>query len=461
VRAPIRVACLSEHASPAALRGGEDAGGQNVYVDQISRHVAGLGYAVDVFTRRDRPDQPVVVDWAPGVRLVNLPAGPAEPMLKDAMWPYMPAFRDAFLDFAAREETRYDLVHGNFWMSGWVAAELRRRLGIPTVQIFHALGKTKRRHQGAADTSPAGRIAVELDVVQTVDRVIAHCPTERAELVEDYGADPDRIELIPSGVDLANFWPVPQREARRRIGLAPDGPVVVYVGRLLPRKDVRNVVRAVALLARDGLPLRLLVVGGDAPTPDPIATPEIGALQRLAAELGVADRVIFTGQRQPSELRDYYGAGDVAVTTPWYEPYGLTPLEAMACGRPVIGAAVGGITFTVLDGVTGFLVPPRDPAALAARLAQVLTQPALAARLGRAARARMEREFTWPIAALRTAALYQTLLAERAAALALGVDAPVEESALAPEPAIVHAGDHARRGGPRVTRRAAVQRSRR
>ncbi len=456
VGAPLRVACLSEHASPAALRGGEDAGGQNVYVDQISRHVAGLGYAVDVFTRRDCPAQPTVVEWAPGVRIVNLTAGPAALIPKDAMWPYMPAFRDAFLEFAAREETRYDLVHGNFWMSGWVAAELRRRLAIPAVQIFHALGKTKQRHQGTADTSPADRIAVELDVVRTVDRVIAHCPTERAELVEDYDAQPDRIELIPAGVDLEVFWPVPQAEARRRIGLAVDERVVVYVGRLLPRKDVRNVVRALALLGTsDGPPVRLLVVGGDSPEPDPVATPEIGVLQRQA-ELGIADRVIFTGQRQPRELRDYYCAGDVAVTTPWYEPFGLTPLEAMACGRPVVGAAVGGINFTIQDGVTGFLVPPRDPAALATRLRQVLMRPALAARLGHAARARMEREFTWPIAALRTAALYRTLLAERAlAAAAAGLaDAPLPPARAVTASARAHA--------PRrpLVRRPALQRSR-
>src|SRR5579884_4006333 len=207
-----RIAFLSEHASPAALRGGEDAGGQNVYVDQISRHVAGLGYAVDVFTRRDCPAQPTVVEWAPGVRIVNLTAGPAALIPKDAMWPYMPAFRDAFLEFAAREETRYDLVHGNFWMSGWVAAELRRRLAIPAVQIFHAMGKTKQRHQGAADTSPDERIAVELGVVRQADRLIAQCPSEHAELVEDYGADPAKVVVIPSAVNVETFQPV-ERDA--------------------------------------------------------------------------------------------------------------------------------------------------------------------------------------------------------------------------------------------------------
>lgn len=412
---PLRIAFLSEHASPAALLGGQDAGGQNVYVDEVSRALGRMGHAVDIFTRRDAPDLPETLDWAPGVRIVHVSAGPPRFLPKDDLWPLMPAFRDEILRFAVREGARYDLIHGNFWMSGWVAGELRRALGVPVVQIFHATGITKRRHQGAADTSPPERIWVETDIVRQVDRLIAQCPAEQAELVDDYGADPARVVVIPSAVDTAQFFPMDRAEARRRIGLDTDGPVVVYVGRMLPRKDVRNVVRAVALLARwTGLPVRLLAVGGEKEEPDPEATPEIGVLQRLAADLGIADRVIFTGKRQPGELTAYYGAGDVAVTTPWYEPFGLTPLEAMACGRPVIGSAVGGIAFTVRHGETGFLVPPRDPEALARRLAEVLADPALRDRMGRAARARVERAFTWQTVAERTQALYGAVLAERA-----------------------------------------------
>jgi D-inositol-3-phosphate glycosyltransferase len=418
---PRRIALVSEHASPAALLGGADAGGQNVYVDALSRQLGRLGLAVDVFVRRDHAEAPEVVDWAAGVRIVNLPAGPPHVVPKDDLWPFMPAFRDALIGFQERQGVRYDVVHGNFWMSGWVAAELRRALGIPAVQLFHALGMTKRRHQGAADTSPADRIGVERRVVAEVDRVIAQCPNERAELRDDYGACPDSIALIPAGVDTDTFRPVPRAAARRQIGLAIDGPLVVYVGRLLPRKDIRNVVRAIAVLNRrwrdagtPGRPPRLLVVGGETAEPDAVATPEIGALQRLAAELGVAGQVQFTGQRPQHVLRHYYGAGDVVATTPWYEPFGLTPLEAMACGRPVIGSAVGGIAFTVQDGVTGYLVPPGDPQALADRLQLLLTRPDLCAGMGRAARTRVEREFTWPVAAGRVAALYEELLASAA-----------------------------------------------
>jgi D-inositol-3-phosphate glycosyltransferase len=417
MRESLRVAFLSEHASPAALLGGVDAGGQNVYVDEVARGLGRLGHRVDIFTRREAPDAPALLEWAPGVRIVNLDVGPAAPVFKDRLWPLMPAFCDQLARFMLRDGARYDLLHGNFWMSGWAATRLAEELAIPAVQIFHAMGMTKRREQGEADTSPAERIDVEAEVVARADRIIAQCPAERDELIDDYGCDPRKIALVPSATNVERFRPVPQDEARRRLGISPDALVIVYVGRMLPRKDVRNIVRALALLPERGLdpeaperPLRLLLVGGESLEPDRTATPEIGVLQDLAAELGVAARVSFVGKRQPEVLRDYYSAGDVAVTTPWYEPFGLTPLEAMACGRPVIGAAVGGIGYTVEDGVTGLLVPPRNPPALAAALRRLFERPALREQMGHAARARVEREFSWPTVAARTAALYRELV---------------------------------------------------
>src|SRR5215217_3494740 len=248
----MRVAFISEHASPAALLGGEDAGGQNAYVDEVARCLGQLGWRVDVFTRRDRAGAAGVLDWAPGVRIVNLRVGPERFVPKDHLWPLMPAFRDALIRFAIRDGVRYDVVHGNFWMSGWVASELRHALSVPAVQLFHALGTTKRRHQGTVDTSPPDRIAVERVIVRGVDRVIATCPAERRELIADYGAVPSRIAMIPLGVDTGIFRPTDRGEARRRIGLGltEDDRVLVYIGRLMPRKDIRCVVRALALLGR-------------------------------------------------------------------------------------------------------------------------------------------------------------------------------------------------------------------
>ncbi|HEU5433724.1 MAG TPA: glycosyltransferase, partial [Thermomicrobiales bacterium] len=241
------------------------------------------------------------------------------------------------------------------------------------------------------------------------------------EVLADYAAEAAKIALIPSGIDADLFAPVDRADARRAVGVPDDRPVIVYVGRMLPRKDVRNVVRALALLREwidagrlPGLPPRLLLVGGETREPDPAQTPEIGELQRLASLLGVRELVRFVGRRQPRELKQFYGAGDFAVTTPWYEPFGLTPLEGMACGRPVVGSAVGGIAFTVAAGESGLLVPPRDPEALATAFATLLADPVGRERMGRAARARVLAEFTWPLVAERTARLYDTLLIARA-----------------------------------------------
>ena len=414
---PTRIAFLSEHASPLVALGGADAGGQNVYVSELSRNLAHRGYSIDVYTRRENLDLPETVQLEPGVRVVHLQAGPIMARPKDELWPFMPDFRDSLLRFMERDEISCDLIHSNFWMSGWVATELRRRLDIPVVQIFHAMGKTKRRHQKKVDTSPGNRIKTEMEVIAGVDKIIAQCPNERAELVNDYNADPDKIALIPSAVNTSIFKPVAQNEARQKIGLETGKKVIVYVGRLLPRKDVRNIVRALALLTgqverAEDVPL-LMIVGGESVEPDPVATPEIDELQKLARELGVSEHIRFMGKKQPELLRYYYSAADVAVTTPWYEPFGLTPLEAMACGRPVIGSAVGGITFTIQDSETGLLVPPRDPQALAASLQCLLAQPSLMRRMGEEARKRVEREFSWSIVAMRTGALYDAVLAER------------------------------------------------
>jgi D-inositol-3-phosphate glycosyltransferase len=417
---PVRIAFLSEHASPVALLGGEDAGGQNVYVDEVSQLLAQNGYAIDIFTRRDTSTAPTVMEWAPGVRIIHLTAGPARFLAKDKLWQYMPEFRDAFVHFLEQEVTSYALIHSNFWMSGWVASELKRQLSLPVVHIFHAMGKTKRRYQGSDDSSPAERIDVETHIVRSVDRLIAQCPSERDELLNDYSADPRKIAVIPSAVNSVIFHPVALEEARCRVDMALDDFIVVYVGRMLPRKDVRMVVRGIAhliALCQEKRPecvskIKLLLVGGESEIPDPVMTPEIGVLQSLAQELGIAEHVHFVGKRQQDILRYYYSAGNVVVTTPWYEPFGLTPLEGMACGRPVIGSEVGGITYTIADGRSGFLVPSQDSQALCARLYQLLEQPSLCMQMGKAGRKRVEREFTWSTVAQRTARLYTDVLRE-------------------------------------------------
>jgi glycosyltransferase involved in cell wall biosynthesis len=405
-----RLALISEHASPLALLGGADGGGQNVYVAQLASHLGELGYSVDVFTRRDRDDLPVVVPWSRGSRVVHVPAGPPRRVRKEELLPHMGEFTQFLLRFC-RQHGPYDLVHANFFMSALVAADVKRTLGTPFVVTFHALGKVRRLHQGDADAFPPQRLAIEERVVAEADAIIAECPQDREDLVGLYGAAPSRLRLIPCGFDPSELGPMDKAQARAALGLPADENLVLQLGRMVPRKGVDDVVRGLARLRRDhGVSARLLVVGGESREPDPAVTPEIGRLQGIAMAEGVADAVTFVGARGRGEIRPYYAAADVFVTTPWYEPFGITPVEAMACGTPVVGAAVGGIRYTVLDGRTGFLVPPRDPDALGQRLAVLLRDPGLRAEMGRHGARRAFGQFTWAHVARLTAALYQAVL---------------------------------------------------
>jgi glycosyltransferase involved in cell wall biosynthesis len=321
------------------------------------------------------------------------------------MLPWMEDFGRFMIRFARREKIRYDLAHANFFMSGIVAQRFRQATDTPFVMTFHALGRVRRQCQGQADGFPDVRFAIEESLMRDADRIIAECEQDRIDMETLYDADSSRIDVVPCGFDSEEFWPV--ANARERIGLPAEDFVVLQLGRIVPRKGIDTVIEAVALLQRHyGIGARLLVVGGNTPQPDPDATPELGMLMALAHALGIGDNVQFTGQRPRQDLRDYYSAANVFVTTPWYEPFGITPVEAMACGTPVIGTAVGGIKTTVLDGQTGYLVPPKDPLALAERLAWLYHQPQIAQRLGWAGMHRAYRHFTWRKVAAQIAQVY-------------------------------------------------------
>lgn len=402
---PLRIAMISDHGSPLAAVGGVDSGGQNVYVAETARHLAARGCLVDVFTRKDRPDLPEIVDWLPGVRVVHVPAGPVAYVRKEDLLPWMPEFAEFVERFAAAES--YDVAHAHFFMSGLVAMQLRSALGLPFVVTFHGLGLVRRLYQGAADQFPAGRFTIERDMIGAADAIVAECPDDRRNLVTFYDADPGKIAMIPGGFSGAEFWPVAPRFARRALGLPSDVPVLLSVGRLVPRKGVDNAIRALGVLVhRLGVPAELIVVGGNSDVGDPLETPEIGRLRAIAAEADVADRVTFTGRRPRELLKLYYGAADAFVATPWYEAFGMTPVEAMACGTPVVGARVGGIEYSVLDGRTGFLVPPHDPAALASKLRELCCTPRFAERLSMNAVRRAYALFRWERVTQSLAALY-------------------------------------------------------
>jgi D-inositol-3-phosphate glycosyltransferase len=403
----MRIALISEHASPLATVGGVDAGGQNIYVAHVAHCLAKAGHHVDVLTRRDDASLPSVVDLRPGARVIHIDAGPPRFVPKEKLLGYMPAFAKAS-EQLLRHSIPYDVVHANFFMSGLVAMRLKDALGIPFAITFHALGLVRREHQKDADAFPPQRVNLERELVRQADAIVAECPQDYTDLMRLYGANPEVMTMVPCGFDPAEFAPLDKLTARARLGLQPGEFVVLQLGRLVPRKGIDNVIRALQYLP-PGLPAHVLVVGGESREPDETKTPEIGRLRQVARESGVHDRVTFTGHRRRDELRDYYAAADVFVTTPWYEPFGMTPLEAMACGTPVVGSDVGGIPYSVSDGVTGYLVPPHDPQALALRLAQLHANPALARALGRAGIRRARSMFTWKRVTDQLMEVYQSV----------------------------------------------------
>jgi glycosyltransferase involved in cell wall biosynthesis len=330
---------------------------------------------------------------------------------KEELLPLMDEFTAFVRDFS-RAQGGYQLIHANFFMSAYVALRLKQTLGTPFVVTFHALGRVRRLHQNEADQFPAERMDIEDEVIARADAIIAECPQDEEDLTTLYQADRARIRVIPCGFDKAEFWPIARPFARRALGFDPKERIILNIGRLVPRKGIDTAIRALGrLVRRHGLAAKLVVVGGNSDLPCPMLTPEIGRLTGIAAEEGVADLVVFTGRRSREFLKLYYNAADIFVTTPWYEPFGITPLEAMACGTPVVGSAVGGIKYSVADGFTGSLVPPNDPDALAASLAKLYRDADYRKELGRNAIDRVHEQFTWAKVTGSIAGLYQDVLA--------------------------------------------------
>jgi D-inositol-3-phosphate glycosyltransferase len=417
----MKIAMISEHASPLAALGGVDAGGQNVHVAALSEALAKRGHHVTVYTRRDSAELPERVQVGRRFEVVHVDAGPARHVPKDELLPYMGELADGVArDWSQRPP---DVVHGHFWMSGLAALDAARRpdegCRVPVIQTFHALGTVKRRHQGAEDTSPQERRWLEPGVGRSADRIVATCSDEVFEL-KAMGINTGKISIAPCGVDLGFFsadGPAATRHRKHR---------VLSVGRLVPRKGVDLVIRALPYLQDAGFDdVELLIVGGGAESGVLHADPEVRRLLDLAEELGVSEQVNLQGQVSRGEMPGIFRSADAVVCAPWYEPFGIVPLEAMACGVPVVAAAVGGLRDTVVDHGTGLHVPPRDPEAIASALALLLDNPALRAELGTAGKRRARTRYSWDRVAAETEKAYQLAVAGAAAGVV-----PMEGAAL-------------------------------
>jgi glycosyltransferase involved in cell wall biosynthesis len=399
----MKIAMVSEHASPLAALGGVDAGGQNVHVAALAAELAGLGHEVTVYTRRDGTSLPERVRTH-GYLVEHVDAGPPAEVPKDELLGHMPDFAADLADRMAGEDV--DVVHSHFWMSGlaahWALAD--PRVGAPAhLHTFHALGVVKRRHQGREDTSPEERVARERWLAGAVDRVVATSRDEVAEL-QRQGLPAGRCTVVPCGVDTRVFRPLPGRRAG-------SSYTVLSLGRLVPRKGLADLVTAM-----QWVPGAELVVAGGPPADALELDEEVLRLRALATSVGVGDRVRFLGRVDHDDIPPLMAAADVVASVPWYEPFGIVPVEAMACGRPVVATAVGGQLDTVVHQRTGLLVRPRDPEAVAAALRRLLGDDRLRRRYGENA-ARRAAGFDWRCVAEQTERVYRDVLdhADRAA----------------------------------------------
>jgi D-inositol-3-phosphate glycosyltransferase len=391
------------------MLGGKETGGMNVYVRDLALEFSRRGIAVDVFTRSQNAHLPHVMhQLGPNGRVIHIPTGPEEPYDKHKVFDYLPDFVAGVKQFAEDEGVGYDVIHSHYWLSGWVARELRAEWRVPIVQMFHTLGKMKDAvAQRPSERETARRIEVETAIVQFADRLVAATPAEREQLIKLYGADPGRISIVPPGVDINHFHPLPKRLARQQIGADDHDWMVLFVGRIEPLKGVDTLIRAMALLAHKCPTwvsrLSLAIIGGD---PDTNENAEMERLKAMHAELQLGDLVVFLGAKDQNKLQYYYNAAEALVMPSHYESFGLVALEAMACGTPVIASDVGGLSHLVRDGETGFHIPSGDHLALASTLSRLLQDDALRRKLGEQA-AYWAQNYSWAKIGDRVLAVYR------------------------------------------------------
>jgi D-inositol-3-phosphate glycosyltransferase len=405
-----RIAMLSVHTCPLAILGGKSTGGMNVYVRELSRELGRRGMAVDIFTRCESTIHPQIMQLGPNARVIHVCAGPQERQDKYQLFPYLPEFVANVIDFSLSENVRYDLIHSHYWLSGWVARELQKAWHLPIIQMFHTLGAMKDSVARAGDIREhERRFETERELMRFADRIVAATELDKQQMLTLYGADPQNIRVVPCGVDLEHFRPFDKNESRIQIGLEPDVKTVLFVGRMEPLKGIDDLLEAIAHILHDhAMPcnrLSLILIGGSSEDhPDSISS-EMERLIRLRDQLGLQEMVTFLGAQGQEVLPLYFSAADVVVMPSHYESFGLVALEAMACGAPVVASDVGGLSYTVEDGVTGFLVPKRNPIALADRICDILNDETMGDELGRRGR-KVAQGYSWQRVADQMLELY-------------------------------------------------------
>ncbi|MDM9380675.1 glycosyltransferase family 1 protein [Chlorogloeopsis sp. ULAP01] len=403
-----RIALISVHGDPAIEIGKEEAGGQNVYVRHVGEALAQLGWQVDMFTRKISEEQQTIVQHSANCRTIRLQAGSVEFVPRDNLFGYLPEFVKNFLALQKENGFTYPLIHTNYWLSSWVGMQLKKIQGSKQVHTYHSLGAVKYNTIKTIPLIASTRLAVEKEVLETAERIVATSPQEKEHMRSLVSAK-GNVDIIPCGTDIRRFGCIDRQAARAELGFDSEDKIVLYVGRFDPRKGIETLVRAVGQSQfRNHKNLKLIIGGGSVPgQSDGI---ERERIEEIIAELGIQDFTTLPGRLSQEILPSYYAAADVCVVPSHYEPFGLVAIEAMASYTPVVASDVGGLQFTVVPEATGLLAPPQDVDAFATAIDRILGNPEWRDKLGKGGRQRVESKFSWDGVASQLGNLYTELL---------------------------------------------------
>jgi len=400
----LKIAMLSVHSCPLGKLGNRDTGGMNVYIKELSCELGRRGHHVDIYTRAHDPEHQQVIELDNNVRLIHLGIGSDDDIPKLAIYAYLQGFICGVENFRKSRGLNYDLLHSHYWLSGLIGKQLKLWWRVPHLCMFHTLGATKN-NIGIGEDEPELRIEGERQVVQDCDLIIASTETEKRELIQHYGASPDKIGIIPCGVNMELFRPLGKDYARQQLGLDHES-LVLFVGRVEPLKGLRQMLKALPLIASQNPP-RLMIVGGDEHNKD-----EMAILQQLSGELNIEDRVTFVGSVSQDKLPLFYSAADICVIPSYYESFGMVALESLACGTPIVSTDVGGMRDVVRHAEIGYLIPDNSPQQLASRTSESLSRNGEGRQHFKVRREAVAK-FAWPHIADRVLQEYRNLLQER------------------------------------------------
>jgi D-inositol-3-phosphate glycosyltransferase len=392
---------ISDHADPLAKIGSKEAGGQNIYVYYLASFLADLGVQVDVFTRWDHRNKRQTVQVKPNFRVIRVKAGPKAFIHRDKFSDVQEEFTRNIGKHMVAEGLRYDLIHTNYWYSGVTGLELARVMNLPMVHVFHSIGEIRyrvlKRFQILKKEQAyfQRRIESEKKIARESTAIIATSPVEKKLIIKLFKVPPQKVFMIPIGIDSKIFYPIKTESARKKLKIPMAPKIILYVGRIEWRKGLGTLLFAFKEVLKK-FPDSFIYIAGGGKTKLAKKLEEVERKreQGIINQLQLQERVIYLGPINQNKLYLYYNSADVCAVPSYYEPFGIVPLEAMACGTPVVASRTGGLQFTTKHNATGYLFKPRNYPELADKLGLTLSRGKDYYR--EKSLRRVKKEFLWP-----------------------------------------------------------------